>query len=205
MALAISNLLKTFFIGALAISAGETQVLPMQTVKTNAVAMPKFKGDLAQPGFVCPHLPWQDKFHRGNTGYIDVIRMKDLDQPIMCGIDEWNRPFIAFKYVCTRVQDAVSTVTRGAVTFFQRYPLSLTLGIFWIKKHLSLLDSNESIDKERKRLSADMVEVGKWLNRINSAIQANRTRISAEELKALNQAHSFGCSILQKVQKILKG
>ena len=125
MALAISNLLKTFFIGALAISAGETQVLPMQTVKTNAVAMPKFKGDLAQPGFVCPHLPWQDKFHRGNTGYIDGIRMKDLDQPIMGGIDEWNRPFIAFKYVCTRVQDAVSTVTRGAVTFFQRYPLSL--------------------------------------------------------------------------------
>ena len=81
---------------------------------------------------------------------------------------------------------------------------SLTLEIFWIKKHLSLLDSNESIDKERKRLSADMAEVGQWLNRINSATQANRTRISAEELKALNQAHSFGCSILQKVQKILK-
>lgn len=59
------------------------------------------------------YLAWQDKFHRGATGYVDGIRPTDLQKAIQWGIDQWNRPYIAIKYACDK--------TIGAVALFQRY------------------------------------------------------------------------------------
>lgn len=60
------------------------------------------------------YLPWQDEFHRGGTGYIDGIHAKHLQKSAMWGIDQWNRPYVAIKYVCDQAKE-------GAVALFQRY------------------------------------------------------------------------------------
>tara|TARA_B100000524_G_C23647659_1_gene369042 strand:- start:584 stop:1159 length:576 start_codon:yes stop_codon:yes gene_type:complete len=44
-----------------------------------------------------PILKWEDKF-MGGTDYIDQILIEDLKHPIMFGIDNYERPFIAIKY-----------------------------------------------------------------------------------------------------------
>jgi hypothetical protein len=119
----ILNILKAAVLGVLALQGGAQAQTPLED-QTHAVALPKFQGDLAASGFRCTDhnvLPWRDEFHRGGTGYIDGIRETDLQQPVQCGIDRWERPFIAFKYFCTKVKDGIQTVTRGAAAFFQRY------------------------------------------------------------------------------------
>lgn len=63
------------------------------------------------------YLPWQDEFHLGGTGYIDGIDPKHLGKPAMWGIDQWNRPYVAIKYVCNQT-------IQGAVALFQRYSSS---------------------------------------------------------------------------------
>lgn len=65
------------------------------------------------------YLPWKSYFHAGGTGYIDGIRPRDLKQPVMWGIDQWKRPYIAIKYLSRELNEQKAEV--GAVAFFQRY------------------------------------------------------------------------------------
>lgn len=68
------------------------------------------------------HLPWQPKFHAGGTGYIDGILASDLFKPVMWGVDQWNRPHVAVKYLCTLFDEKrFFPSNEGAVALFQRY------------------------------------------------------------------------------------
>ena len=61
-------------------------------------------------------LEWKDSFHKGGTGYIDGVKASDLSKPVMWGIDNYNRPFVALK-----LQTAEGDGQPGVETIFQRY------------------------------------------------------------------------------------
>ena len=57
-----------------------------------------------------PILTYRDHYSLGD--YIDNIKNSDLNYPIMCGVDDWDRPFITFR---------VDFQKNKAITIFQRY------------------------------------------------------------------------------------
>ena len=57
-----------------------------------------------------PILIYKDRYSSGD--YIDCIKNKDLNYPIMLGVDDWNRPFITFKVKNQKIY---------AITIFQRF------------------------------------------------------------------------------------
>jgi hypothetical protein len=64
----------------------------------------------------------------GNTDYIDRITVKDMSDPIMIGVDNYRRPFIAIRYRCLQNtyeqfgQKVVSDLSREwVIVIFQRY------------------------------------------------------------------------------------
>ena len=59
-----------------------------------------------------PILEFQNIF-LGNTNYIDSILQSHLKDPIMIGVDCFNRPFIVVKYNCNNIT--------YILTVFQRY------------------------------------------------------------------------------------
>lgn len=63
------------------------------------------------------YLPWKEEFS-GAIGRISHIKAADLKKPVMWGIDELRRPYIAFRYVCDQTRE-------GAATLFQRFPPSI--------------------------------------------------------------------------------
>lgn len=74
-------------------------------------------------GVTCENfLPWQEAFHRGGTGYIDGVHSNHLSNDVMWGIDQWQRPFIAMKYLCQKITpEGLSEKIQGATALFQRY------------------------------------------------------------------------------------
>jgi len=93
-----------------------------------------------------PYLTYKRSFNSG-TDYIDSIYSKDMEFPVMIGIDEHKRPFITIKYKFDG-----SDKFNGRITVFQRFinnknkwvkggyegPL-LTLGSIMLDKHDKLL------------------------------------------------------------------
>jgi len=80
-----------------------------------------------------PVLPWRNTF-LGNTGYIDRIKVEDVYDTIMIGIDCFCRPFITIRSYCH------SKKTYGIITLFQRYSdqegtwtLGTRYGIQWVE------------------------------------------------------------------------
>ena len=57
-----------------------------------------------------PILTYRENYSSGD--YIDCIKNKNLNYPIMIGVDDWNRPFITFK---------VKNQKHFAITIFQRF------------------------------------------------------------------------------------
>jgi hypothetical protein len=59
----------------------------------------------------------------GPTGYLDRLQPRGMSAPIMVGVDQDRRPFIAFRVI---LEDAghYSAPRVGVVTAFQRYPSS---------------------------------------------------------------------------------
>ena len=54
-----------------------------------------------EEGITCDNfLSWKERFHRGGTGYIDGIKVKDVSKALSWGIDPDKRPFIAIKHRC---------------------------------------------------------------------------------------------------------
>ena len=68
-----------------------------------------------------PILEFQNIF-LGNTNYIDSILQSHLKDPIMIGVDCFNRPFIVVKYNCNNIT--------YILTVFQRYSDCKSL---WVK------------------------------------------------------------------------
>jgi len=95
----------------------------LQKTGENSATSRVFSALSETQGVTCENfLPWQEAFHRGGTGYIDGIHSDQLSKDVMWGIDQWQRPFIAMKYLCQKVlPEGLSEKIQGATTLFQRY------------------------------------------------------------------------------------
>lgn len=58
-------------------------------------------------------------FRYGTTNYIDFIKQSELQENVMKGIDDFNRPFIVFK--AEIIYDNSKFNIKTFTTFFQRY------------------------------------------------------------------------------------
>ena len=74
-----------------------------------------------------PFITYRDSFI-GSTGYIDRVRKRHLDQPIMVGRDRYGRSFVSIKYRCRDPilqqvdrEIEINTNQVKVLTIFQRY------------------------------------------------------------------------------------
>jgi hypothetical protein len=74
-------------------------------------------------GISCNNFLPYKKIFVGPTGYVDGVQQQDMTKPVMWGIDEFERPFVAMKYLCNKSDSefGVGGVAKGAFTLFQRY------------------------------------------------------------------------------------
>lgn len=64
-----------------------------------------------------PVLPWQKRFIAGHTPVINGVRPEDLSAPMMRGVDEYSRPFVAVRM---EAEDPYAK-RLGVETIFQKY------------------------------------------------------------------------------------
>lgn len=67
-----------------------------------------------------PIIDFQRRFV-GRTGYIDNIKFTDMTNPIMIGVDLYERPFICIKYVASHEDSDDIEMGSYILTIFQRY------------------------------------------------------------------------------------
>ena len=75
----------------------------------------------ALAGRILPVLDLKNRM--GLTDYIDFLLPDDLSAPIMCGVDAYSRPFVAFKVQAQAQAQAVENREPYEIvgTFFQRF------------------------------------------------------------------------------------
>lgn len=61
------------------------------------------------------YLPWQNEFNKEGINRIDGINTTHLQKPVMWGIDNWKRPYIAIKYVCNQNNETLLTLFQSAI------------------------------------------------------------------------------------------
>lgn len=103
------------------------------------------------------------------------------------------------------VTGIVFTIASIAAAIFGQLLLASSLAILVmiaVKKRLSSLDTDDSIDRRVEKIKTDADLVGQWLKQINVIRKQNN--LSQEQLKAVDEAFSFCVSKLQSAALISK-